>query len=438
MAEEYRNSFEPGALLEHLATLREAGRGGTDQVAVRPRPDGSLGLVLGGSARFVMRLDEAGKLTRLELAPEGEMSPRDALRPQSLLADGPLTWDRLGEAFRTAEAAGFSGVALARRGGEEVLRESYGKADRRTGRDMTTGLVFGIGSTPIDFTVSVTRILAARGALELDDPIGHHLSGVPEDKEGMTIRHILEGRSGLPDFHHTAADWDPDLAWIDRPTAVQRILGQPLLFEPGADEAHSHSAFVLLAAILETVADMPYPEIVRMEILRPLGMIRTGFYGETLDLDPDDFAVGYGMDAIGLPNIPPNWGPTSWLIMGSGGMFSTLGDMDRYYRAVAEGILPGHEPGSLGPTALSGGSDRGYFILLADDGQGNSVLMLTNVEGPRSGVPTLARAITDLVLSEVGAGESPGSGDRETNPDGSSVASPAGGDSRKTIPGGWR
>lgn len=119
----------------------------------------------------------------------------------------------------------------------------------------------------------------------------------------MTIAGILAGRSGLPDFHDTADDWDPDLAWIDRETAVRRIMAQPL-FEPGTDRAHSHSAYVLLAAILERATGRGYAGLARSEILNPLGMDRTGFGdGDSLLLLANVERPGSPTEALARPFI---------------------------------------------------------------------------------------------------------------------------------------
>ena len=78
----------------------------------------------------------------------------------------------------------------------------------------------------------------------------------------MTIQHLFSGQSGLPDFFDTEEDWDPDLGWVDRETAVQRMLSQELLFEPGTDRSHSHGAFGLLAAIVEIVSGQTYYDFI--------------------------------------------------------------------------------------------------------------------------------------------------------------------------------
>ena len=253
---------------------------------------------------------------------------------------------------------------------------------------------------PIDFTVAGIQLLAQQGRLSLDDRIGQFFESVPDDKREMTLRHLLTGRSGLPDFHHTAQDWDADLAWIDREEAVRRILSQPLLFSPGAGEAHSHSAFGLAAAIIERVSGQDWYAFMRENFFEPAGMDRTGMYGDSMGFGVGDFAVGYGPSAVGVPNIPPNWGPTSWLVLGSGGMYSTLRDLDRFYQLVVEGnVLRGtHADWFRGQRVGVGGSDRGFFVFHASNGRGDSALLLTNHEGRRPEMQSLTRALEQLVM----------------------------------------
>src|SRR5438874_1625369 len=54
--------------------------------------------------------------------------------------------------LRVAEATGFSGVVLAFRNNDVVLRKGYGMADRAAKRPMTPSTVVQIGSNTKDFT----------------------------------------------------------------------------------------------------------------------------------------------------------------------------------------------------------------------------------------------------------------------------------------------
>lgn len=198
----------------------------------------------------------------------------------------------------------------------------------------------------------------------MSDPITRFYPDTPVDKRSMTIEHLMTGASGLPNFHHVASDADWDLTWIDRETAEQRILGQPLLFEPGTDRSPSHSAFGLLAAIVEHVSGQSYEDFLESNFFTPLGITRTGPYGDDLGLPLSDFAVGYDGMGVGDPNIPPNWGPTSWLIKGSGGMVSTPSDLHTFFQAMLDGeILTGDaQQGYLNRASSTGATDRGFLF----------------------------------------------------------------------------
>lgn len=277
----------------------------------------------------------------------------------------PVPWEELDAVLRDAEAEwGFSGTVLALREGQVVLHESYGMADRQAGRAVDNETVFDIGSQPIDFTRAAIWLLVQKGELTMSDPITRFYPDAPADKRSMTIEHLMTGASGLPNFHHVASDADWDLTWIDRETAEQRILGQPLLFEPGTDGSPSHSAFGLLAAIVEHASGQSYEDFLRTEFFEPLGMSRTGPYGDDLGLPLSEFAVGYGGQAVGDPNIPPNWGPTSWLIKGSGGMVSTPLDLYTFLQGVLDGeILTGAaRDGYLTRASSAGATDRGFLF----------------------------------------------------------------------------
>lgn len=322
-----------------------------------------------------------------------------SLRAEMLTPAIELTWDGVEAALEEQAGQGFSGAVLIRREGETVLDRAWGKANRELGTDISADTVFGIGSTPIDFTIVALHKLATDDRINLDAPLTAFLAGVPADKQGMTVRHLLEGRSGLPDFHDLPGDWDADLAWIDRDTAVARILSQPLLFEPGARRAHSHSAYGLAAAILEIVCGKGYYACISEVLLEPAGMQRTGMYGDAGGLTLEDFAVGHGESTVGLPNIPPNWGPTSWLVMGSGGMYSTLNDLRRFYAfARAPGFLDEEYRQRLtGMTVGVGGSVRGFYVFHATKGPDNEVLLVSNVEGRSPQMQALSRALEALI-----------------------------------------
>lgn len=236
------------------------------------------------------------------------------------------------------------------------------------------------------------------------DPITKYFDGVPADKRAMTLEHLMTMQSGFPDFFHIAGvDDDYDVSWIDRNTAVERILALPLLFPPGEGREHSHTAWGLLAAVIEIVSGESYEGFLDQHFLGPAGMTRTGPYGDDIGFPRESFAAGYGGAQASDPNIPPNWGKTSWLIKGSGGMVSTPGDMQRWYETLRAGkILQGEALARhIGPGVSMGGTERGFVFLRPDDGEGTVVFLASNVGGQSPLVQSVTRRLIRLVMGDV-------------------------------------
>ena len=313
----------------------------------------------------------------------------------------PLTWENLGARLQAEAADGFSGSVLVLRDAEVVLDRGYGMANRERKIPNRPDTIYAIGSTPIDFTLAGILLLAERGELDLSDPITDYFENVPEDKRAITIEHLRTSRSGLHDFHGRPGDGNPDHHWIDRDEAIRRILDVELLFAPGEGRRHSHSAWGLLAAIIEIVGGQTYQEFTRQHLFGPAGMNDTGFFGE--QLPEERLAIGYEGDTSGRINAPPYWGPTSWLVMGSGGQVSTTGDMVRWHAALREGKILSEESleNYWGPGGgiLAGGDMFGFEIMYTQ-GRDTMMVLISNAGGQRADrSQALGRDLANLVNS---------------------------------------
>jgi CubicO group peptidase (beta-lactamase class C family) len=197
-------------------------------------------------------------------------------------------------------------------------------------------------------------------------------------------------------------DADPDLTWIDRETAMSRILAQPLLFAPGKGNAHSHSAWVMLAAVVEKVSGQSYGDFVTQELFKPAGMTST-YLHEGLRKVPDKtIAIGYGMTDGGKDNSPKYWGRTSWLVMGSGGMSSTAEDLSRFFTTVHHGTLLSKEALKKFPegAVLVGGDDRGFLCMHGESGDDSFVLCSNVHKGPNDLGSKIGRELGKMVLKK--------------------------------------
>jgi len=376
-------------LVTRLVDLRMSLKPYLDGVGIEGEPGGLL---------FMLSNDEERKNLLVQLSPDGITDMVEVAVQQDLI----ITKENLEAVVDSLENIGMAGLIYIRDEGEEIIDRPFGMANPDLNIPNKQSTIFGIGSRPIDFTVAGILLLNKQGKLSLSDPITKFFDKVPDDRQGMTIQHLMNGESGLPDFFETEGDWNPDLAWIDRETAVQRMLSIPLIFEPGTGQQHSHAAFVMLAAIIEHVSGQEYYSFIITHFLDPAGMGRTGEYGESRGLSLEDFAVGGGPEKVGLPNIPPNWGKTSWLVKGSGGMYSTLADLRKFYEYVrSEEVFDEEQRNYFQNLSVNvDGSMRGFELFsISDPNADTEVYLFINSLIDRRGFGSVTRAIERFILN---------------------------------------
>ncbi|HNV03247.1 MAG TPA: serine hydrolase domain-containing protein [Vicinamibacterales bacterium] len=236
----------------------------------------------------------------------------------------------LDEYLSRLERFGFAGGAAAVRGNQVVLLKSYGLADRARRVPLGTDSVFSIGSITKQFTAAAVLTLEMQGRLAVGDAIGKYLDGVPPDKTGMTLHHLLTHSSGLEsDF--SSSDYDP----VGREEYVGRALASTLLFAPGRGYQYANAGYSLLAAIIERVSGEPYEAYLREHVLLPAGMRETGY--KIPAWPPARIAHGYldtGEDWGTLAERLEPAGAPYWTLRGNGGLQTTLPDMVAWHRAL--------------------------------------------------------------------------------------------------------
>lgn len=399
LTQAYRDSFDgEDALLHHLRELRTA-------VA----PVGGVGLTE-DAGRLVLHISNQRGKSRVALEFESEPPFRvTSVVFEGLQPGGPalaFTWETLeSELEEAAERDGFCGSILAARGGEVVLERGFGHADSEGRVPVTPQTLFAIGSTPIDFTHGAILFLDDLGELSLSDPITRYFEGVPADKRHITLDHLRTGRSGLLDFPGLpGVDANMDLSWIDRAEFLRRVWASELLFEPGTESRHSHTAWGLLAAVIEVVTGTDYEGFLREVFFEPAKMKRTGHYPHTKRFPASEIAVGLGGNVWGEINAPQYWGETSWLVLGSGGMVSTPGDLYRWHEflRVGEILSEASRAKYFGNGAIvnEGGNDRGFINTIGARGDDIVIVCSNSHVGMDDATAAVASA-----ASLVGAGE---------------------------------
>jgi CubicO group peptidase (beta-lactamase class C family) len=219
---------------------------------------------------------------------------------------------------------GFSGALLAARGDEIIINKGYGLAIRANGTPNSADTIFCLGSITKQFTAAAVMTLEMQGKLKTSDPISLYLDGVPKDKAGITLHHLLTHTSGLvPDV---GGDYEAAL----RDETVRKILALPLEFNPGERFAYSNVNYSLLAAIIEKVSGMSYEEYLHQYLFEPAGMEWTGYKIPKWDKRlVAHWYVGEADNSNSLTRPFPYWN-----LLGNGGILSTTGDMFKWHQAL--------------------------------------------------------------------------------------------------------
>ena len=226
----------------------------------------------------------------------------------------------------------FNGAVLVADRDTVLLVHGYGVAEATSGRPIAADTIFPIGSITKVFTALAVLQLHERGLLDLDDPVSDYLPEFP-DGDRITLHHLLSHTAGVPrDLSEYATV--PDEADVE--AALAAYPGAPLAFEPGSDFLYSNLGYELLTRVIERVAGLSYEAYMQTVIFDPLGMENSGVAVEPL-VDPRA-ASGYVGDAESGESVPPlhaRW----W--KGAGGIYSTVEDLYRWERGLANGTLLG-------------------------------------------------------------------------------------------------
>jgi CubicO group peptidase (beta-lactamase class C family) len=186
------------------------------------------------------------------------------------------------------------GLSIAVVSGTEPHFYNYGSTTRGGERTPTRDSIYEIASVTKTFTGALAAKAVVESRMELDADFRAYLDGPFPYLEGarqpVTLRMLATHTSGLPrDIPDSDALLDkPDFRTLPvRFRAMQRGYGRtryldalrrtPLRADPGGSEAYSNVGMMLIAFGLEHIYGQPFEQLMRREILVPLGMASTGF-----------------------------------------------------------------------------------------------------------------------------------------------------------------
>lgn len=265
------------------------------------------------------------------------------------------------------EYAGIN-VVIARRD-QVVFEESFGHRDLKANQPMQRDTIFWIASMTKPVTAVAVMMLYEEGRFLLEDPVSKYLPGFAEVQvladeaypsgrsipavRPVTIRQLLTHTSGLFNFN----DYPPANmhSALTLESWVNQIAAAPLSHQPGEAWRYGMS-YEVLARLVEIWSGQPFDAFLNERIFGPLAMPDTGFYVPEAKLPR--LAKSYRLSDAGtveplerkdVPNQTPTY------LSGGGGLFSTIGDFQRFAQMLLNG-------GRLGDVRLLGPATVDYMF----------------------------------------------------------------------------
>jgi CubicO group peptidase (beta-lactamase class C family) len=226
-------------------------------------------------------------------------------------------------------------AVLVVRKGKAVFASGRGVRDLRAKRPIDARTNFRLASVSKAFTAAAVVLAVRDGRLGYDTPLTELFPDFPEYGRAITVRHLLQHTSGLPDYEDLMTAPDPAL-----PVEQAQIRDEEVLdllkrqgagtFPPGERWVYSNSGYVLLGLIAAKVSDRPFPDLLRERIFGPLRMKRSVAFVRGRNEVP---RRAYGHSRRDGSWVETDQSPTS-ATLGDGGVYSSLADLEKWDAAL--------------------------------------------------------------------------------------------------------
>jgi len=235
--------------------------------------------------------------------------------------------DTIQEQADEAVGHGFDGVIVyIDQAGKPPQYVASGWHDRDSKIPADPHALFKIASiSKLYDAVAVTK-LVSDGRLSLDKTIADYLPelvGRIENADKITLRLMIQHRSGMPNFTDTPNFWSAPTQTYEESLAL--ILDKPANFEPGEDYEYCNTNYLLINKIMDDVLGYDNFQFIQEEILTPLNLDHT--FGSLSEVNLDSVMSGYH---VGHPYD---------LKADEHGMLATAEDVGTFLRALNDGSL---------------------------------------------------------------------------------------------------
>lgn len=211
--------------------------------------------------------------------------------------------------------------------------------------------LFKIASISKLYTAVAATKMVKEGFLSFDKTLADYLpelKGRIENAEAITLRMMIQHRSGIPNFTDNPEYWQNEEE--NGKNALDFALDLPARFKPDGDYEYSNTNYLLLRKIMDAVLGHSHNVYIKEKILIPLELKNTFFSITEVDLDAvmSGYYVGYEEDFKAREY----------------GMLATAEDVGLFLRALNDGSVFGEGEKQIYPYEYDhGGLVIGYQSL---------------------------------------------------------------------------
>jgi len=229
----------------------------------------------------------------------------------------------------------FNGNVLIAKKGKILYQNSFGWANYLMRDSLNIDSKFELASVSKTFTAVATLQLIEQGKLRLETPVDSLYPGFPFP--GVTVRHLLTHRSGLPNYvYYVDRIWKDKRKGMSNNEAINLIIeGKPNREgKPDGRFHYNNSNYMLLGAIIEKVSGKDFDIYMQENIFQPIGMKNTAALSKVkYDKIPTNVI---GHDKVWRRSVVQDYLDGT---VGDKGIYSTVRDMYLFDRALKDGRL---------------------------------------------------------------------------------------------------
>jgi D-alanyl-D-alanine carboxypeptidase len=240
--------------------------------------------------------------------------------------------DSIQEQLNETISNGFDGmIVYVDQAGKPPEFYAAGWHDRKNKIPADPKALFKIASISKLYVAVAVAKLVNDQQLNLDKTLADYipeLVGRIENADKVTLRMLVQHRSGIPDFTRITGYWEAPPK--ENRENLELVLDKPADFEPDKKYSYSNTNYLLIGEILDKTLGYSHHQYIKQEILIPLGLKNT--YSLLSEVNIDHVMSGYYVGVV--DDLKHNE-----FINPAGSMIATAEDVGIFLRALNDGSV---------------------------------------------------------------------------------------------------